>query len=62
MDKKMFRSRSNKMIGGVCAGLADYFGVDPTIVRILWAISVFVFGTGGLLYLLAWIIMPESPY
>ena len=62
MDNKMFRSRTNKMLGGVCAGLADYFGVDPTIVRILWAISVFVFGTGGLLYLLAWIIMPESPY
>ncbi len=62
MDKKLFRSRSNKMIGGVCAGVADYFGIDPTIVRIIWAISVFVFGTGGLLYLLAWIIMPESPY
>ncbi len=62
MDKKLFRSRSNRMIGGVCAGIADYFGIDPTIVRILWAISVFVFGCGGLLYLLAWIIMPESPY
>ena len=44
MQKRLYRSRSNRMVAGVCAGVAEYFGIDPTVVRVLWAIvSVFAF-------------------
>ena len=49
------------MIGGVCAGIADYLDTDPTIIRILWVLFVFCAGGGILAYLLCWIIMPVSP-
>ncbi len=59
--KKLYRSRNDKMIAGVCAGLADYFGIDPTIVRIIFIILVFA-GLGGILvYAILWIITPEEP-
>ena len=58
-DKKLSRS-SNKMIGGVCAGIADYLGLDPTIVRIVWVLMLFFAGFGILLYLILWIIMPKA--
>lgn len=58
-DKKLSRS-NNKMIGGVCAGIADYLGLDPTIVRIVWVLMLFFAGFGILLYLILWIIMPKS--
>ena len=48
------------MIGGVCAGLADYLGLDPTIVRIVWVLMLFFAGFGILLYLILWIIMPKA--
>ena len=60
MSKKLFRSRDNKMIAGVCAGIADYFELDPTIIRIAWVIAVFGAGAGVLAYIIAWIIMPEK--
>ena len=60
--KKLYRSRKNRIIAGVCAGLAEYLQVDPTIVRLLYAVfTLFSMGAGILLYLLAWIIVPESP-
>ena len=58
-DKKLSRS-NNKMIGGVCAGIADYLGLDPTIVRIVWVLMLFFAGFGSLLYLILWIIMPKA--
>ena len=58
-DKKLSRS-NNKMIGGVCAGIADYLGLDPTIVRIVWVLMLFFAGFGILLYLILWIIMPKA--
>ena len=59
--KKLYRSRNNRMIAGVCAGLADYFGIDPTIVRIIFVILVFA-GLGGVLvYGILWLITPEEP-
>ena len=48
------------MIGGVCAGIADYLGLDPTIVRIVWVLMLFFAGFGILLYLILWIIMPKA--
>lgn len=56
--KKMYRNTQNKKIAGVCSGIADYFGLDPTIVRIGWVI-LSLFWAGILLYIILWIIMPE---
>jgi phage shock protein C len=59
--KRLMRSSTNKKLGGVCAGLADYFDVDPTIVRVVWLIAVFCGGAGLLLYLILWIVLPLAP-
>jgi|LSQX01.1.fsa_nt_gb phage shock protein C len=48
------------MIGGVAAGLADYFAVDPSLVRILWVLAFFLGGAGLLLYIILWVILPEE--
>lgn len=59
--KRLTRNRHDQMLGGVCAGLADYFGVDVTLVRVVTAIvAVFSFGTMALAYLAAWVLMPNG--
>lgn len=50
--KKLYKSSSQKMIAGVCGGLAEYFGIEVTIIRLLWAGAVLFFGTGILLYII----------
>ena len=60
MQKKLYRNAANKMIAGVCAGLADYLNVDPTVVRLIWAL-VGLSGTGLVAYLIAALIIPEKP-
>lgn len=58
--KKLTKSY-NKMICGVCAGIGEYFGIDATVIRLVWAVlSVASFGTGLLAYIIAAIIMPEA--
>ncbi len=59
--KKLYRSRADRMIAGVCGGMAEFFGVDAIIVRVLWAVSVFAGGMGILAYIASWILMPENP-
>jgi Putative stress-responsive transcriptional regulator len=59
--KKLLRSKTNRTICGVCGGLGEYIGVDPTVVRIIWLIaSICSVGTGFVVYLLAAIIIPEE--
>lgn len=58
--KKLFRSRSNRIIGGVCGGLAEYLNIDPTVLRVITALLTFVMGMSLWVYLLAWIIIPEE--
>jgi len=58
--KKLFRSNRNKMIGGVCGGLGEYFSVDPAIIRLLCIFSVLLGGAGILLYLAAWLLIPPE--
>lgn len=58
MTKKLTRDTANGMIGGVCAGLGDYFEVDPTIMRVLFAF-LGCLGGGIILYLLCWTVIPE---
>ena len=61
MQNRIYRSGHDKVIGGVCGGLGEYFGIDPTIIRLIWAISV-LSGFGFLAYIIAWIAIPERPY
>jgi phage shock protein C len=62
MEKRLYRSRSNKMIAGVCAGIAEYLNIDPTIVRVIAVILLLPGGLPGLLpYLVLWIVVPEAP-
>lgn len=59
--KKLYRSSSNEMIAGVCAGIANYFNVDPTIVRLAFLVMALAGGPGILLYFILWIIIPQEP-
>lgn len=59
--KRLMRSSRDKKIAGVCAGLADYFDLDPTIVRVVWLLAIFFGGTGFLAYLILWIVLPLAP-
>ena len=58
--KKLYRSKKQRMIAGVCGGVAEYLDADPTIVRLFWVIGSFFWGIGILAYLAAWIIVPEK--
>ncbi|NNG18204.1 PspC domain-containing protein [Naumannella sp. ID2617S] len=58
--KRLTRSSSDKMLGGVCGGLAQYFGVDATIVRLVTAAVILFTGVGPIAYLLGWILMPTD--
>lgn len=60
--RRLFRSTTDKKIGGVCGGLAEYFDIDPLLVRLLFIILVIVAGGGVLLYIILWIITPEKPF
>jgi len=57
--KRLYRSRE-KMVAGVCSGLADYLNIDPTIIRILFVVVAFAGGASLLAYLIMWIIVPEE--
>ena len=57
--RKLYRSRNQRMIAGVCGGLADYFNVDATLVRVLFLLLAVFGGTGLVIYLVMWIIVPD---
>lgn len=59
--RKLYRSRTNRMLGGVCAGFAEYFNIDPTLVRVIAVILFFFPAMPALLcYLIAWALIPEN--
>ncbi|WP_342304577.1 PspC domain-containing protein [Methanolobus sp. ZRKC5] len=60
MNNRLTRSRRDRMIAGVCGGLGNHLGIDPVIIRLLWAVAIFMYGSGLFLYILAWIIIPEE--
>lgn len=59
--KRLYKSRTDKKVAGVCGGIARYFDIDPTIIRVIWAILFFACGTGLLAYIIAAIVMSEEP-
>ena len=61
MGKRLYRSDSEKMIAGVCGGLAEYFEIDPTVMRVLFVVAALLNGFGILLYLVLAIIVPRKP-
>jgi len=60
MEKKLYRSKNDKKIAGVCAGLAEYLNIDPTVIRVIWAL-VALSGAGLIAYLICALIIPENP-
>lgn len=61
MERKLYRSITDRKIAGVCGGLAEYFGVDPTVVRLIWVFFCLLGGSGVLAYFIAFLLMPEEP-
>jgi phage shock protein PspC (stress-responsive transcriptional regulator) len=60
MNKKLYRSRNDRMLAGVAGGLADYFGIDPVLVRVIFVLVFFLGGGGLLAYIILWIVVPEE--
>lgn len=59
--KRLYRTKGkDRMIAGVCGGIAEYLGVDPTIIRLIWVVATLAWGAGLLAYLIAWLIVPEK--
>lgn len=61
MTKRLYRLKSDRKLAGVCSGIAEYFDIDPAIVRLAWLIAVFCAGGGLIAYIIAMIVIPEKP-
>lgn len=61
MQKKLYRSRTDRKIAGVCGGMAEYFNIDSTIIRLVWVLLIIFLGTGLLAYIIAVIVIPDAP-
>jgi phage shock protein C len=59
-ERRLVRPRAGRRIAGVCAGLAQYYGWNVTALRIIWLVLILFAGTGGLLYIILWIVMPNE--
>ena len=61
MEKKLYKSNTNKTLDGVCAGIGEYFGIDPTVIRLAWVVFSLLGGSGILAYIICAIIIPRKP-
>ena len=61
MEKRLYKSNRNRMLCGVCGGIAEYFGLDPTLVRLAWVLFCAMGGSGFVAYIVAAIIIPRAP-
>ena len=59
--KRLYRSGKDKILGGVCGGLGEYFNIDPVVIRLFWVFFSLAYGAGVLAYLIAWLIIPRNP-
>ena len=59
--KRLYRSRSKRMLGGVCGGLGEYLNIDPTVLRVIFVILAFVYGASLLIYVIMWLLVPQEP-
>jgi phage shock protein C len=60
-SRKLYRSRTNRKLAGVCGGLAEFFNLDPTLIRVLFVVLAVLGGSGVILYLAMWILVPNQP-
>ena len=60
MKKRLCKSATDKQLGGVCAGIAEYFNIDPTVIRLAWALFTLLGGAGILAYIVALLVMPDG--
>ena len=58
--KRLYRSKTDRKIAGVCGGIGEYFSIDPTLIRILWVAFTLMWGAGLIAYIISWIIIPEK--
>ena len=61
MEKKLYRIRRDRQLAGVCGGVAEYFGMDPSIVRVIWLVAGICTGIGFIAYVVAACVIPEKP-
>ena len=61
MEKKLYRSQKDKKLAGVCGGIAKYFKIDSSIIRLIWALAILCAGTGALAYIVCAFVIPEEP-
>lgn len=61
MEKRLYKSNVDKKLDGVCAGIAEYFNIDPTVIRLLWVLATLFVGSGIIAYIIAAIVMPRKP-
>ena len=61
MNKRLYKSNENKMVDGICGGIAEYFGIAPTLVRLAWVLFCAMGGSGFVAYIVAAIIIPRAP-
>jgi phage shock protein C len=59
--RKLYRSKTNRQVAGVCGGLAEHFNLDPTLIRVLFVLLAVLGGSGVILYVAMWIIVPKEP-
>lgn len=59
-EKRLYRSCNNRILGGVCGGLGEYFDIDPVLIRLIFVLLTFV-AAGIVIYLIAWVVIPEDP-
>lgn len=60
MNKRLCKSRDDRIVAGVCGGLAEFFGLDSTIIRVIWAVMIFMGGSGLMLYIICAVIIPND--
>ncbi len=60
-SKRLYRSRANRWIWGVCGGFGEYFHIDPVIVRLIWVLFTLAYGAGIVAYIVAYLLVPEKP-
>ena len=60
-ERRVYRSRTDRKIGGVCGGIAEYLNLDPTLIRVAWVLAIVFYGAGLLLYLILLVVIPEAP-
>ena len=61
MEKKLYKSNTDKKIDGVCAGIGEYFDIDPTLIRLAWVLGTLFVGAGIIAYIIASVIIPRKP-